>query len=484
MLHLPRGNVKKKQGKPDVCLGTNFVKTRPSDPGEALRFTRPHFQRAVRAFPHVVGFLWKVCGDNGIFTRKWGLRFLGVGETVPRNMTITTSTNCHNSRKWTLYVDVYCISNDSSLSWEEGNSMRRLLYLVVVISGIVAMSPHHVRASSDLAAIVDAIRERTAAIESFDFQWRETRQIPKGAMRRPIFGTVPQPPLDAVIPPEDVQLTSNYSLTVKGGRLRHSRSIELWCNNLNAMRREECIQVFNGTEARSLFPVNVGDFPIGTISPSSKEGHSREMANQPLCLAFRMLDEHLGFPTLVDGVIDGVAMDDSGQLCDLVESEPWRDMRIVVWFSRERGYVPTRMQAFVRERLTDDLQIQYKSHDIGGWIPTAWQRVSMGDTGKVVGTIDATVTSVSINQRVSDGQFDLRFPPGTWVYDHVGSQEYVIRGDGSRHDVAPGEGRDAHDRLAYGGHGWLARVMAMLVFGVILAGAVFVVSRFLRRSNE
>jgi hypothetical protein len=83
--------------------------------------------------------------------------------------------------------------------------------------------------------------------------------------------------------------------------------------------------------------------------------------------------------------------------------------------------------------------VEYTKDPRHGWVPTSCTDSRLDRDGNLAESISMTVMKYKIGSPISDDTFSFDVPQGTWVNDYVRGERYILREDGTRRMIAPGE---------------------------------------------
>lgn len=334
---------------------------------------------------------------------------------------------------------------------------RRIVALSLFL--FLLCGPHCIYAGTDQSAedsegtvtvsqIVDIWRLRQDHLRTLTIKWDQQEIVMKGMLPRPPDGESQQPAEDAVIPPSDVTLTGEFSLTIDGEKMRYVEDCERFSDNHNAQYRQRSTRVYDGQQYLACFPKGTGDFPIGEIQPETHAlavTHERNVV--PIRLAYRILSSAMGGvePSMLR--LEPMEIDVLGRSCRLVRVELSQGRRIDLYVDPSRGYLPVRQTFLNRGSVLNEWTIESYLQSADSWVPQKWRYSELDKAGNLVRTLSAEVTSYSLNEPVAPSSFTIDFPEGTWVYDNVNDREYIIQHSGHLRDVPSGVGLARYEWL-------------------------------------
>jgi hypothetical protein len=155
-----------------------------------------------------------------------------------------------------------------------------------------------------------------------------------------------------------------------------------------------------------------------------------------------------------------------------------------LWVDPSRGYVLVRRQIVYSHPSSPSAAVQedidYQEPAPGVWVPRGWTTIDKGWKVPVSMKCVATVTLVELPRSIPAERFDTTPPPRSFIIERDGDNRttYVVRPDGSRQAVEPGQVSEALQGLGsaptpswWWRHRWIAIVGAVALAGA-LAGLV------------
>jgi hypothetical protein len=285
-----------------------------------------------------------------------------------------------------------------------------------------------------VADVFKAWKERTNRVRTFRFKWDEQYTVSKGLYKSP--GERGNPG-DVYLPPKTTTYDTSYSVTMDGEKLRYDYDeIEGAGGKLINQKGN---RVVAGGEFKGFRGPGASRYPQGIVAqPVPGEPYGTDPQIQPLLLLFRPLNTgsiaFKNFPNQFSEV-PGRSVIDERSCVQLKEGARTRGQLVTtVWVDPERDFVVTRVV------LSDDERphAQWTFHDFiqteHGWVPRKWTRTFLGRSGSVLSSASATVRDFELNRPVDPNEFEVEFPPGTWVTDMRGKEEvqYIVKEGGER----------------------------------------------------
>lgn len=286
-----------------------------------------------------------------------------------------------------------------------------------------------------LDSILKAWDGRAAKIRSFSCAWEGTRYELVDKSDQDVAA---QKAGAKVMLPEHITYKFNMRFIADDrGRARFDYEGQEWSAKDSKLVPNRIFDIFDGSDRVTFSPgggAGAVNFPNAHIRKASAADSARDRRTTPFRLAFRPLDRAMWVfdrkkleLTHERGVVDG-------QQCVMLRHNDW-----VVWVDPARQFIPLRLHENRRGVMVRSLDIGYTRHDQLGWAPRKFKDVWLGDTGIVYSSIDAVVSDCSINRSIPDDTFKFDYPYGTWVRNYDTNERYLVRKDGERRPILPGE---------------------------------------------
>src|SRR5581483_9523424 len=175
----------------------------------------------------------------------------------------------------------------------------------------------------------------------------------------------------------------------------------------------------NGDTCKQFFSMNSQGFPDGMIRPGNKYVDINDAPMFPVLATYRALNPGMNLAPSKEKpwVERGKCLVD-GRECLAF------DCGVANKYTTQTAYVDPAMDySVVRVMYTANgngkvffnIDIRYKPTAEFGWVPWEWDAVDVSDMHP--GTRTAVVKEYSLNVPLPAGEFDITFPPGTFVSD-------------------------------------------------------------------
>jgi hypothetical protein len=260
---------------------------------------------------------------------------------------------------------------------------------------------------------------------------------------------------DSLAGPEALEYTETSErrlVVIDGSNMRHERAIAAtWHNGARALLPVTVIAVSDGKIAKVLDQQNRNDDVVhseGFIRDGRKPHRdANNLFLSPIIRHFRPTSP--AFSAIrVNGLT--VSNQDSmagGMRCVLLEEAlPDGQRRRLHWVAPEQDMAIVRSAGYLGRTLEHQVDASFKRDAVFGWIPDRWNVVLFFEKETIASSAASTVTSRDVNPQVSAETFDIKFPPGTQVFDKLSHTSFVVRDDSSHRQIRR---RDVARKLTY-----------------------------------
>ena len=153
--------------------------------------------------------------------------------------------------------------------------------------------------------------------------------------------------------------------------------------------------------------------------------------------------------------------------------------RITFLLDPEKDYVVRRVRnQNDKGHITDQTDVEYRPHEVAGWVPSAWVFNKYSAAGNTLKTTRVEVVELRVNEPQPPELFDIQFPPGTEVHDNKNNKLYIVKSDGSMRELST-RGEELPGSVFQSGTPWYRRhqwllVSLALALAVVAVGLVWV----------
>lgn len=345
---------------------------------------------------------------------------------------------------------------------------------------VIAYAPAADAELTNARQVLAAWKRREEGARNLRFEWSQDDILAAGSLTRPLPGEMPQPRAGEPVPSSDVTLSNRFVYISDGRNLRYHQLGDIWSPNQNRASFQDYTAAFVGSESRALFARNVGSYPIGEIGNGVPDtGLCRNTNTLALRLVYRSFD-----PTQSPFRASNLKLQNGTAVvakvpCTIAYCEESPFVKSVVWLDPSRDFIPLRYIVEEEGHVALDMVVHYSQSADGAW-PSTWVWSEFDPGGKVVSSHSATVTSCGLNARIPTADFEIEFPPGTWVFDKTNKSQYVVLPNGSHRFINPGEGSKDYERIVRGAN-W-SRALGWAFFGCVAISLLLLLRAKLRIS--
>ncbi len=235
------------------------------------------------------------------------------------------------------------------------------------------------------------------------------------------------------------------------------------------------IETFDGAVCKRSFPDD--EIRSGFVYAADRQPWARDLRLLPLLLFFRPVAADFG--TFDPRQCQLVTMDAvvGGTRCYLVKQHALKEDQLV-WVDPARDYVPIRYSYYYPHRSTTmpagTIDMEYARDPHHGWVPSSWVNTRLNERGDALERYTLRVSKYSINSPLGSDVFDIPFGPDTWVQNYVTKESYILKANGIKRPVLPGEftGDNFRDMLrADPPSGWPWATTIIVITAIIVAAA-------------
>jgi hypothetical protein len=119
------------------------------------------------------------------------------------------------------------------------------------------------------------------------------------------------------------------------------------------------------------------------------------------------------------------------------------------WVCPELGYHVVRRLSTIKDKVTLKLDINYRQDPTIGWAPANWTVLLSSSDGFVTDDVRGALVEFTANPPVTDADFDIDFPPGTYVNDQTKrpAEFFIVKADGTKRPVSRKELDKTYEEL-------------------------------------
>ena len=239
-----------------------------------------------------------------------------------------------------------------------------------------------------------------------------------------------------IIPPREIEYTSEAELVMEGNSVRHQHVPQTWIANGNALKKTPELRVWTKDHSKHLY-ANGGsgrDEPQGGIAKSGSVFGLHTPNIRPLLSSMRPASKPFVAYDLDKMIAAPKADKIRGRPCIqfyLTEQVHQGTYRLSLWYDKERDYCLVREIESINGTIVSQMDVDYEMNQTVGWFPARWswsRRINL--KGAIDWTFRAEGVRAEFNQTLSPALFDIQFPNGTDVIDNVSNTMYTVRPTG------------------------------------------------------
>ncbi|HET6323111.1 MAG TPA: hypothetical protein VFG04_00310 [Planctomycetaceae bacterium] len=296
----------------------------------------------------------------------------------------------------------------------------------------------------------DAWRRREHSTKYLRFGWTQTETISKGMFPVPArLRLEGKKNAGARMPRTDTTLAGTFGVLFSGGDIRYEEDADVFSAERNESYRAHDIRIFANDRYLARSDAQGGFHAIGEIQPPARNmGVVRERNIVPLALFFRILDPQYGQFAADKIEVDPNPVVIDGHRCRLLRRSPSKALKVDLCVDVERDYIPLRCTFYEDGHVTTQQTITKVWSRAGGvFAPGEWTMSRFRSDGKLISELRGSATSCLVPTKMSNSEFELQFPAGTWVFDNIAHRQYVVQKTGFERVVPPGYGDAQYEWL-------------------------------------
>ena len=303
-------------------------------------------------------------------------------------------------------------------------------------------------ADLNIAKVVNFWQVREKKVQTFKFRWEEQQTFTTGALMDPSW-PIGKNPNKLTLPSRDEAFPAKFELVVAGDKVRYSHTGVAIGFKKGIIPNQLNQSVFNGKEAKSYYEPIAAEYGTGFISDDKTNPDVKTVSLEPILRNLRPFHPSMGFATFASMLDPSVFRLQSqhalvrGRSCLILERRPTPPDPYTERFylDPDRDCVIIRSNLLLAGKLVYELDITELKQDIV-WVPVEWKSHRYDRDGRLESSITANVTDFSINKDIPDEEFNIEFPPGTWVKVRKGGkivEQFIQREGGQKRLITPEE---------------------------------------------
>lgn len=283
--------------------------------------------------------------------------------------------------------------------------------------------------------VVAAWHARERACTSFKIKWKETQIFVEGSL------TNKKTRKGVILPPKTTESDAYFMLCMDGEKMKESADA-LEITEKMDMKRQQETSVFNGEVNKSFRPAQIHDYPQGYVG-GEKYLMGLDVYNlRPVLVVNRPFRfQKWGYfketELLSNYANVGSANIEEHKCLLLRDTSGTHSIYDELWLDAKRDFIPLREIIFSRGKAV--LQIDWEGYkkEEAIWVPVSWKVQELKNDG-VNKTILGRALEYTVNQPIPLEEFEIEFPPRTWVIDrrfrdeHGNPSHYIVKPSGKR----------------------------------------------------
>lgn len=236
------------------------------------------------------------------------------------------------------------------------------------------------------------------------------------------------------IPPKDTKYMMDSEVLLNGYMFKYLYETRDWSPEMNAYVTVANMAVSTPSKRIVYRFKDTGDsHPQASVSDTRPMSEEQAVSIMPLMLAMRSDGTKSGLRNVADYQPTGQEAKVSDRRCVVLgQGSHTEGKRDLMYIDVQRDFVPMRVDSYIKSSLVLRCEITYVKHPALGWAPSNWSYVVKSPSGVNMAAGKCTVTSLEVDAKLQDSDFDTNLPPGTFVVNYLGgsSKAQVIDSDG------------------------------------------------------
>jgi hypothetical protein len=321
-----------------------------------------------------------------------------------------------------------------------GRSIGAMASLLMLVLGTTAAVADSDKSTVTVDDVVNAWGARARRVKTLRFKWTERRVLQKGEVktRRDLD---PDNPKGLVVPDQPNVFNKMSLLVIDDDKIRYER-LDLTLSVEQHLVPQESMWVFANEEYRRLMPPAAAWYFRGHVG---KEIYSslppfNDPNVAPLLINYRPF--HSMFTTFQSfkkrfRVVAGKHSVE-GRDCILLKDEPWGPSQISMSLFLDPARDFLVMSQLVEGNKNATLScltfLDYRQQN-GDWVPVRWMTTFGNGAGEDARRNAPRVTEFSLGEKIDPREFELEFPPGTWVLESGRPTSYLVKEGGKQRTI-------------------------------------------------
>jgi hypothetical protein len=355
----------------------------------------------------------------------------------------------------------------------------------------------------DVKTVLAAWQQRQEGVRSARFTWTESRTLKAGAVvNRQMAESLRERfaasrtskagadtkkadadghnPPGGIIPKNDVTFSVTHKLVFDADKMRYEYNGKIWDAEKGDPVDQDLISVWDGETPKSLAKSVAFGNPRGWVQKSARNMDLWQVHTIPLLLLYRPFHPELRDVNWSNMTVSDEQSIIAGKRCFALQQKinQQKGVVLLVWIADQSDYLIMRSQKSVNGTIISQYDFSYSADEEHGEVPTGWKYVSMSPGGAMKQSSTAVVREREWNRPIDPTEFQLAFPPGTFVSDlkHKRGEPgefYIVREDKSNRPVSrPELVNNSYDQLVSADRGWGRSKLLIL----LIANGVFIIA--------
>jgi outer membrane lipoprotein-sorting protein len=285
---------------------------------------------------------------------------------------------------------------------------------------------------------VAAARARQKAAKTVVLEFKQT-EIEQPGNRSAGLIALQRDELAKIVPENETVSESKNRVVFDGVKMRFENNHPMWSLVDGKLRPSPRVEVDDGEMGKSLFPLGFPreDRPRGRVHGSAQRLELKLALLNTIYFAFRGADpERCPYP-MPAFKPTGASLPIGDHRCDEYALRR-TETEVTAWLDPDADYVVRRLTLLRKGKLLEQHDAQHRRDEKWGWVPTAWTMTEYSMTGDLLRTTRVEVTALRIGEPQPASEFQIKFPPGTFITDLTSNKYYWVEPNESMTEVTPG----------------------------------------------
>jgi len=320
--------------------------------------------------------------------------------------------------------------------------VRRLILILIMLANPVCLAwmPSLARGQQPeptVEGIIAKWEERQKKVVSARFRWNEEQTQTKGYVSK-LLGPRLAGDRTGMVPPEGATAVLPMSLSFDHQMMRYELRRKEW--RYGSWSEYGELFTFDGKSGKNLRTDPAKSHPVGQIR---REDFHTEISNyyiRAILMTFRPTYPNMAPYRDASFKLTGRRATINGRLCHELLAIPSLDWARSFWVDPSRDWVVLRFMDTSQAGIERwKLDVEYREDADAVFVPKSWSLISRHSDGSLLLSVRSTVTLAEINPKLALPEFDIDFPPGTFVFDDKSGGYFIQKQNGETRPVTPNE---------------------------------------------